>query len=442
MKNAMKKLMSLVLVAILLVSAVPFQASATELKDMQIETIIDGGTPSVLNRSLSTTDTLESVLSTLMPGFQNTYSVKYYKDGVLGEGNWSVNNDAAKITFELTTLTTTVNVSFAGGAAGSVYPKVTDTLYLNENLLASAGLYVPADKKITGWTVAGETKDAGSAVTPLYNLSIVCILGDKETTPAPAPDTNTGNTASSLYVDVILTSKTSGFTSSDYYRCNLVSGKITQADRDAVAGLIKGKGIVAWKRADNGTQASSLLDFDFSGLTQPINILPVFGTNNNTNSGSSNTSTGTNKFPYEVYLNIYKDTLVGYPDKTVKITSGIALDGKVTLAEAEAVILDYYTAKNSKGINVDGLYLARGNWVSDYVYDQKYSEFTNIDELRQQDTVYINVMITNATAKTSSTADPSNPKTGDMIFVPAIFMLVSVSALAVVCLTNKKRLAK
>lgn len=171
------------------------------------------------------------------------------------------------------------------------------------------------------------------------------------------------------------------------------------------------------------------------------------GTTGGTTSGSSgnssaNGSTGSNKFPYPVYLNIYKDTLVGSPDKRVEITKGAALDGTVTLSEVKNVVKNYYTAKDSDGISYDGLYIAEGNWVADYVADTAKYDSIDAGTMRQTGTVYINVMIGNAKAKSSSTADASNPKTGDAIFVPMMVMGLTGTALAAAYVFGKKRIAR
>ena len=134
--------------------------------------------------------------------------------------------------------------------------------------------------------------------------------------------------------------------------------------------------------------------------------------------------------------------MVGSPDKRVEITKGIALDGLVTLSEVKTVVKNYYTAKDSDGITYDGLYLAKGNWVADYVADTaKYDEI-NAKDMTQYETVYINVMIGNAKAKTSATADSSNPKTGDTIFVPFMVMGLTATALAAAYVFGKKRIAR
>jgi len=156
-------------------------------------------------------------------------------------------------------------------------------------------------------------------------------------------------------------------------------------------------------------------------------------------------STTNNKFPHEVYLQIYKDTKLSAPDKTIKISDGIAVDGVVSMKEVQSVVKNYYTAKNSDGIQYDGLYLAEGNFAGNYVTDSgKQDSFDDINARRQERNVHINVMITNANAKsnTNEKADKTNPKTGDMIFIPVIFMVVSGAAIAGVYFYNKKRNAR
>ena len=156
-------------------------------------------------------------------------------------------------------------------------------------------------------------------------------------------------------------------------------------------------------------------------------------------------STTNNKFPHEVYLQIYKDTKLSAPDKTIKISDGIAVDGVVSMKEVQSVVKNYYTAKNSDGIQYDGLYLAEGNFAGNYVTDSgKQDSFDDINARRQERNVHINVMITNANAKSNTTekADKTNPKTGDMIFIPVIFMVVSGAAIAGVYFYNKKRNAR
>lgn len=147
-----------------------------------------------------------------------------------------------------------------------------------------------------------------------------------------------------------------------------------------------------------------------------------------------------NKFPYDVVLNVYLDTKVGEPDKRININD-LAEDGTVSLGEVKNLLTDkYYKAKNSTGIVYDGLYLAQGNWVEAWSKDyDKYDTITGMADMRNESRVDINVMLTNATRKTSGTADSSNPKTGDAIFMTITVMGLSAAALTGLYFYDKKR---
>ncbi len=151
------------------------------------------------------------------------------------------------------------------------------------------------------------------------------------------------------------------------------------------------------------------------------------------------------KFDYDVYLNIYTNNKVDAPAKRINITSGIAADGVVSLSEVKSVVQNYYASKDSNGITYDGLYKATGDWVDKFNRNDKEDTFSNIGDLKEQDNVFINVMITNVKEKTSSssgsTADSSNPKTGDGIYTTVAVFGLSVASLAAVYYIGKKRFA-
>lgn len=151
--------------------------------------------------------------------------------------------------------------------------------------------------------------------------------------------------------------------------------------------------------------------------------------------GSDSDKLNSNK----VYLHIFLDNRVTNPAKDINITDGIAEDGVVTLSEAKNVVKKYYSAKTDDGIIYDGLYLATGSWVGQFVQDDKYDRFDNIDDLKKEGYVHINIMVNNAKAKTSSNADSSNPKTGDDIYMTVTVMGLSAAALCAVYFISKKR---
>lgn len=152
------------------------------------------------------------------------------------------------------------------------------------------------------------------------------------------------------------------------------------------------------------------------------------------------------KFEGTLYLHVYVDGKITKPYKTYNSDdySGVRSlisDDKITLKEVtENFLPKYYSAKNTnKGLEVDGLYL-NDNFQNKYVDD---NHFTSMDvDLSGNKDIHISLMLENVKVKSSSTADSSNPKTGDSIFMTVTVMAVSVTALAVLVLSNKKRMVK
>ena len=235
-----------------------------------------------------------------------------------------------------------------------------------------------------------------------------------------------------MYVDVILNEKTSDFVSDDYHRCVLVNGKISQSDIEYISARTKNKSIIGWSCVVDGVTArvDALSTFVFSSLRTPINIYPIF---NATASDST-----PNKFPYKAYLHIFTDNKVDEPAKNINITNGIALDGRVTLSEVKSLVKTYYTAKTSDGIAYDGLYLATGNWVGDFVRDEKVDTIEITEDL-QQGYVHINVMINNAKLINATAKVNDIPKTGDNSPVFAVSMVAVIAAIGLIVAIPMKR---
>lgn len=167
--------------------------------------------------------------------------------------------------------------------------------------------------------------------------------------------------------------------------------------------------------------------------------------NSGSGSGSGSDSGSSSKFPYSVYLHIYAKGNVGSPIKTVTLDTWTCVkDGVITLDEVKDVVKTYYTAKTSDGIGYDGFYYSTSTTKTDYIKDENKTErINNLDDLRTQGYVHLNVWIDNYVAKSSSSsnADSTNPKTGDSIYTAVAVMGLSVTALAAVYFINKKRIA-
>ena len=447
MKNTMKKLLSLVLVAMLLVCAVPFQAAAaeTDAKTVKVNVYVDD------------VPTADKTI-TVKPGESITLNeelakslVKSDKAFVKWTGASGNEANGQVIPYEKIPADYSVNLYVKKVVEDTrVDAKVPVKIYVDGSYVRDGEITVPVDgsvkltkelglklvkedKEFVKWTGASDneatdvtinyagiddgyflklfvnTKKAEEPAKPIT----VKIVDDKGNAIAKQFEITPANGKSSVVGD-ILTQRWKGDWKDSY--------EFVTAKSDEKGGTLT---------------LSTTIN---AGDSLTVTLKTKSSTGNTTNNTTTN-----NKFPYKVYLHIFKDNKVDDPAKTINITEGIALDGKVTLDEVKTVVKNYYTAKTSDGIKYDGMYLAKGNWVGNFVNDtQKYTTIEDTNEFRKESEVHINVMITNANAKSTTTekADKTNPKTGDMIFIPVIFMVVSGAAIAGVYFYNKKRSAR
>ena len=441
MKNTMKKLLSLVLVAMLLVCAVPFQAAATEAntKTVKVSVYVDD----VLNTEK--TITVESGKSITLDEELAKSLVKDDKEFVKWTGASGNDANGQVIPYEKIPANYSVNLYVKKVVADTrVDAKVPVKIYVDGSYVRDGEITVPVD----------------GAVTLTKELGLKLVKEDKEfvkwtgSSDNEATDVNikyagiTDGYSLKLYVSTKKTEETvkpitvkivddKGNAIAKQFEITPANGKSSVVG-DILTQRWKGD----WKDSYEFVTAKSDEKGGTLTLSTTINAGDTLTVTLKTKSGSSNNnSNGTsNKFPYKVYLHIFKDNKVDDPAKTINITEGIALDGKVTLDEVKSVVKNYYTAKTSDGIKYDGMYLAEGNWVGNFVNDtKKYDTIEDTNEMRKTREVHINVMITNANAKSTDKADTTNPKTGDMIMIPVIFMLVSGAAIAGVYFYNKKR---
>ena len=444
MKNTMKKLLSLVLVAMLLVCAVPFQAAATEAdaKTVKVNVYVDdvltadktitvkSGDSITLNEELAKSLVKSDKAFVKWTGASgneaNGQVIPYEKI----PANYSVNLYVKKVV-EDTRVDAKVPVKiYVDGSYvrdGEITVPVDGSVTLTKEL----GLkLVKEDKEFVKWT--GASDNEATDVTVKYagiddGYFLKLFVNTKKAEEPVKPIT----------VKIV---DAKGNAIAKEFQVTPVNGKYSVIG-DILTQRWKGD----WKdsyefvtaKSDEKGGTLSLSTSINAGDTLVVTLKAKSTSTDNTNNGT------TNKFPYKVYLHIFKDNKVDDPAKTINITEGIALDGKVTLDEVKTVVKNYYTAKTSDGIKYDGMYLAEGNWVGNFVNDtKKYDTISDTNEMRKTREVHINVMITNANAKSSEKADKTNPKTGDMIFIPVIFMVVSSAAIAGVYFYNKKRSAR
>lgn len=484
MKNTMKKLLCMALAIMLLVSAVPFTVGAVSFENQYLTFAykLADGTPvdSYKSTQAWTQDFTDDEITN---GSKNFVPAGYDWKSIDLTPSATADNVTYVVTVErhVEESVAIVIKLIVTGEGNHLYnvgqvPKASasSTMSKADAIVKLAGR--GSDYEITTTVATAETTDSEyvypfvaekKSVTPPTSTNFTLTVnytGDRSGTVTLSVPANTNVTAtdvanaiksqlgvSSLSISgfptVTVTENTtiggvkvSGINAVNYVLTIKVSGDYTgTASKTVPAGT-------SVTEADVKAAVKSALgitdnfNVDVPGAPIVMNCSQTVYVNATKITGSSSSST--NKFPYDVYLNIYKDTLVGSADKSVKITNGIALDGLVTLPEVKNVVKNYYTAKDSDGISYDGLYLARGNWVANYVADTEKYDSIKAGEMQQTGTVYINVMIGNAKAKSSSTADSSNPKTGDTIFVPVMVLGLTASALAAAYVIGKKRFAR
>lgn len=269
-------------------------------------------------------------------------------------------------------------------------------------------------------------------------------------TPKSGSTVTPPSSTTTPHVSIILNNKTSNFDS--YFNVTPVDGRISSTDVDTAYDRVQvpsGYRLVGWRR-ENVQECKELGRIDCRNLTVSINVLPVFEKVSTTTSDCGYTIDNLSK-PGDVVLHVYLNNNFESEHKAYTINS-IAKDGKLSLMDdVKDFLKQYYTAKTSDGIEYRGMYVANGYYGVQYISGNKTEVIggtvlpcghTELDHKRAEGRVDLNVMLMNAKAKSSSTADSSNPKTGDTIFVPVMVLGLTASALAAAYVIGKKRFAR
>lgn len=445
MKMVCKKLLSLVLVALMLVTALPFQASAA---DDQIHYVVQHNGTQVRDGHFSPSNGKDSLVSDIIrvhvkPTAEETSLTRIYVNYV-GD----------------------VDQNYRVAAGGTIYFEYTVAEKEPETPVEPTK---PAD---INWVVKhdGEVKDSGS-FTPDGETSLVSnILKHKVPSNLQVGELTkiwskgVGNTvttdsyvAAGDTVTFSYTTKTAEPTvkpihvvvkvnNSDYV---VAEYDVTPANKEyaTVENLLNYKWNADWDNVynfhhawSNAQQKNLAKDGKvYAGDTLYI-ALERKSTSGGSSSGSGSNG-GSSKFPYSVYLHIYAKGNVSSPMKTVTLDTWTCVkDGVITIGEVKEVVKTYYTAKDSDGIGYDGFYYSTSSTKNDYINNKnKTDRIDNLDELRKEGYVHLNVWIDNAKAKTDSNSSSSNPKTGDTIYMAVTVMGLSAASLAAVYYISKKR---
>ena len=415
MKNAMKKLTSLLLVALLLVGMIPFAASAEEA--YSVEVLIKGFEPA-MRVSAGNGESFESVYNWCanqkgIDTSKYTASYWWYNEGASkGTGEYSAVPGNGILHVALTAIEepTSKNYCMLCGeevTSGSIHMQncaTCDVQWCGSHECPPAKEEAPARQAIN-WEVkyaeGGKVVSSGSFV----------------------PNGETANAKDILYYHAFNRSNDW----KEKYECTKVWSSLYQKN-------VGYEGFVA------------------EGDTVSFVLSPKTGNNSDNNNGNNAdnviTSTGAKEY-YKISGKVKLWVILDGVTREYDIKSNIAKDGKVTIGEVKDVVNYYYDAIDSDdGIICDGIYPQQGNFMTAYSLDQKYEVIEGLyDAANNSDYVVLKVFVRNAklassSSSSSANADSSNPKTGDTIYTAMAVMGISAAALAsVMYFYNKKRIA-
>ena len=443
MKTVMKKLLCLMLVAMMLVSAVPFAASAAEAVGFKYTIVIEG-------YSMEVVDADGTVTAAELYDF---LEVSQGEDAALDA--WI----ASKAGTDVKSGNVTLTVPAAGGSNGS-----GNSGNSGESQNPPAGGEGQPNEGQP--EIDGEGQPDQSAIkcqlTIDYNLS-------------GTPDSVVNATVGQLFKNYVGVPARNGYDFLGWY--SEAYGKIIDITKDVVKGddtlsgqwsapkalfltldenrgaeetvnrgktVYQGKPIgelptptregyifLGWKLNGEFINSNTIYDLGDSATAYAI-----WGQGTGTGTG---TGTVIPEEDGKVWLEIYVNGKTGEMKKRVDITS-LLKDEKITRSEVKTVVNKYITAKSGYSLQYEGLF-DEESWYW-YCRDPETDgvESITIETLKGEiyEDHYIYVMVNNVK---NVAADTTNPKTGDMIFVPMAVMATAAAA-AFVLLANKKRLVK
>ena len=490
MKTVSKKLLSLLLVAMLLVSAVPFQAFAAEAIVRQITVwIVEQPDTVPANESACFTVPANATDAEIF--------AQYQANG--GKGTFvSVTTEDGEKVLTVAPASSGNEGGTTGGTTGGETSKVTMTLNVydkNDNKVESKTAQVDA-ADVLAWqndvmdniadilAAFGSSFSAADVASGYANANQVVLqlksaanpgAGDNVVADVMLKTDYCGNIPAKVgqkYLDVLPTPAKPGQEFSHWFSENL--GRIVKADDiieatdvltaywqsptkysitfidergtepdvtylrkvaygSAIGSLPTpdkrdGYIFVGWKLDATGKIISAETIYEFQGDTTAYAQWKLESdTEGEAMGGNTHEKTG------KVYLEIYVNGDTENLKKRVDITN-LAADDKITRAEAQSVVKKYITAKKGYTLSYDGLFDDPLWW--EYKHDPETNGKEYVVVNRDGDD-YVFVMVNNV--KTVA-ADPTNPKTGDMVLPAAMtMMMVSGLAAAAVYVIGKKR---
>lgn len=472
MKNAMKKLLSLMLVAVLLVSAVPFKASAAagdtvdfvlipefddntvwQKGENYIRVTLDG------NGHMSQEDynaLYSAVISKGITGWQINYtgSIKdvdlsgYKGNNILpvfgsesgsssSGSDESVSNESVTLWVDFASVIGTPAEWIEGVAGNYIRVYLTENGTMRSEDFTRLKSFVEA-KGIEKWDLVytGSIKDfdlrdrAGTTIRPAAFVA----TEPTETQPTPTEPTPTEPEKpvdnSVLYIGngdnyITLTLDMNYEGSTDRYvkavDPNTKMGVIMQA--------IKENNMIPTRK--NYTFAGWYWDDDFD---YPVKDNDYLTDSTHTSLRIYARWTRNSSAP-NTFLKIYLNGKTSSPAKIVKISDYGDADGTIDIFEAKRVAGNYYSSTGYDGLFTDTTWNGGA-----------YENSTQANSVAVSSTsdTFVYIMLWGAktvssSSSSSSTADSTNPKTGDSIYMVATVMGLSAAALAAVYYVSKKR---
>lgn len=469
MKNAMKKIMSLLLVVFMLATIVPFAAFAFE------DEIVWSDDEGASKAAIVTEDNAKTA------GAAEAY-------GFIGEGT-PIETPKPKVAYQFKSgskiLTQKYEAELDDLGAATIneivemhedelegYSFTGATIYKSNTFSGSARnvtsgdvqvtagqsviIYMGADTVKVAFTV--ESEDGTFSQTDELNVVVGTKLKDVygawavkntnykvvkyEADGVPAPSGNQTVTTETRTIKVTVSSKVVGGNGSNN----------------------AGNGNSGNSGSNNGNNSNSNPGNSFNDFSDNQGWIDTGANNGSSNNGSNNGNNGTTLIPggsttlkpngstnsngissyHKAYLRIYLNGNDADTKPTVVELTSQLDDDVFSLTEAERIVNARFTAKDSsKKMTTYGLYVWENDWWSNG-NNAGTASFSGIDDVLKSQDVVFSVMVMNAKAKssTSSTNKSDNPKTGDPIIMTTTIMGLSASALACAYFLNKKKLAK
>jgi len=421
MKTVSKKLLSLLLVAMLLVSAVPFQAFAADGYKVNIVIHVNEATTETIVVEAFSADEMkqwanfspEDIVEFLQEEEGELDYVDLSKDQIEGFAN-TPSEGATSLTYNIW-ITTSDTSDIPEDETAAEYTLTVDTglgTYTKKATYGDKYLDVLAPPARPGYEFKGWKSEALDRMI-------------KSDDYIESDDTVIGVWSNPTKYNLTL-DPNRGIAEDVNYGVQVVYGEEIYAKVAKYQPEREGYVFVGWKL--NGKIIKTDTVYELQGdATAYAEWKLESDTEDEPMGGTTHEKTG------KVYLEIYVNNDTANLKKRVDITT-YANDDKITRAEAQAVVKKYITAKAGYTLSYDGLFDEDGWWW--YTRDPETNGKEYIIVNRDGDD-YVYVMVNNVKVVAG---DPSNPKTGDMMLPIAMtMMLVSGMAAAAVYVVGKKR---